>query len=107
MSLMFIHHNFLGKHDDSQYWSQLLKQSERITGLQLERLDRRDPLRRKVKADSWDEQGEFVVSFGSREQSRWIFGRFTDGLVTFRIQLYRDKPDFWNVARVDDSIGCV
>ncbi len=97
MSLMFIDHHFLGNDDGSQRWSQLLKQSERITGLQLKRLDRRDPLRRKVKANSWDEQGEFVVNFGGREQSRWILGRFTDGLVRIRIQLYRDKPNFSNV----------
>lgn len=97
MSLMFIHHHFLGKEGDSQCWSQLLKQSERSTGLQLERLDKRDPIRRKVKADSWDEQGEFVVTFGSREQSRWILGRFTDGLIRCRIQLYRDKPNYSNV----------
>lgn len=97
MSLLFIQHDFLSKHDDAQCWSQLLKQSERITGLKLERLDRRDPLRRKVKTNSWDEQGEFVITFGSREQSRWIFGRYTDGLVRCQIQLYRDKPHFSNV----------
>lgn len=93
-SFLSIHHRFLDGSDDARRWARWLKQIEKITGLQLERLDTRDPLRRKVTAGTWDEQGEFMTSFQPRHNSRWIFGRFSDPRVRVRIVLYRDRPDY-------------
>lgn len=95
-SYLKVDHDFLDRDGDGRPWARWLKKVEKVLGLEMDRLDHRDPLRRKVQPRSWDEQGEFIVSFRARQSSRWVFGRFADTRIRFRINLHRDRPNLWN-----------
>jgi len=48
-------------------------------------LDDKDPARRKV--DTLTNEGNFIVSFGKNEQSRWVWGQFDKSNVRFSLWL--------------------
>lgn len=75
-------------------WSTLFTQSQECLGFALSHLDDRDPVRRR--STSLRDDGRFVCDFGPKEESRWIFGRFTARGLDFSLVHHRDMEHWYN-----------
>ncbi len=77
--------------DSPQRWDRFLIGLESILGDRLAKLDQNDPVRRN--ADTKQGEGSYVVQFGEREDSRWVFGKFAKTKVEMEIWHYRTGQD--------------
>lgn len=75
---------------DSNIWLEFYSQTERILSASLTNLDTNDPAKRKVKRSDLESTGEFTTHFASKEDSRWLFGRFKDANVEMTIRHHKD-----------------
>ncbi|MES2951501.1 MAG: hypothetical protein V4858_23465 [Pseudomonadota bacterium] len=82
-----INHLSIESWRDSDRWATYFAQTQEILGAQLTHLDISDPVRKKVT--SLGVAGEYISSFKTREDSRWLFGKFETIGVEISIQHYR------------------
>lgn len=76
-------------------WDKYLRGVEDILNDRLVRLDDNDPVRRKSSTDS----GSFIITFGEREASRWLRGRFEKTRIELEIQHYKSGTDSFGRRR--------
>lgn len=82
---------------DAALWNDFLKGFESLMGDKIAKLDDKDPVRRK--ADTRNDEGSFVINFGTKEDSRWICGKFSRSKVEFEIQIYKAGVDSFGRPR--------
>ena len=84
---------------DPAAWDKYLQAVESVLDDRLEKLDVNDPARRK--ADVTKGEGSFIVQFGEREDSRWLWGKFTKTKIEFEIQHYKASTDSFGRFRAN------
>jgi len=72
---------------DPKQWVSFFDQTQHLLSSRLTHLDAKDPVRRKVA--SLEDAGEFACAFGPCEESRCMFGKFTDVGIEFSIRHFR------------------
>lgn len=90
-SELWIHHYSVRSWMSANDWDDYLRAVEQILDDHLVKLDQNDPIRRK--ADTKNGEGGFVVQFGEREDSRWLWGKFQKTNIEFQIQHYKAGKD--------------
>ena len=78
-------------------WNSYLRELEEIVEDTLVKLDDNDPIRRKASTKSGE--GDFIVGFGPREDSRSIFGRFEKTKIEIEITNYKSGKDSFGRLR--------
>ncbi len=74
-----------------EVWDNYLRDIEKILGDRITKLDSNDPARRK--ADTRKGEGEFMVNFGDKEDSRWLFGKFEKTKISFEVRHMKNGLD--------------
>lgn len=84
---LWINHRSVARWLDPHLWDRYLSALEEVLGDRLTKLDTNDPMRRK--ADTAKSEGDFVVAFKPREDSRWLFGVFGNSGVQIEIRHFK------------------
>jgi len=98
---LWISHYSVALWSSAELWEGYLGGIEDLFGDRLERLDERDPVRRRVESAAG--QGAFVVEFEENEDRRWVSGRFRESRIGVSITLSRGEKD-WAGRYVDNDI---
>lgn len=88
---LWIKHFSVADWFDAELWNRYLRALEDATGDRLIKLDINDPMRRE--ADTKKSEGDFVTAFKSREDSRWLFGKFERSGASLVITYYKTGLD--------------
>jgi hypothetical protein len=72
-------------------WDVYFRAIEQIFGDKIVKLDSNDPARRK--ADTKAGEGSFVIKFGEREDSRWLYGKLDKTKIEFAIDHFKTGLD--------------
>jgi len=88
---LWMSHHSVRSWNDVPEWDDYLRMVEAVLDDRLARLDINDPARRK--ADTAHGEGHFVTQFGSKEDSRWLLGKFEKTKVEVQIQHYKKGKD--------------
>lgn len=72
-------------------WDDYLRGVESLLEDRLIKLDVTDPIRRK--ADVGSGEGKFIVEFGQKEESRWLWGRFEKTKIEINIEHSKSPVD--------------
>ncbi|MBN2684671.1 MAG: hypothetical protein JXR40_05285 [Pontiellaceae bacterium] len=87
---------------DAKSWSDFYGGIGSVLSANLSHLDTNDPVRRVVK--STNDSGDFTVSFGEREESRWLHAKFRGAKVEMMIHHHKrrrvDPREFPNSINV-------
>lgn len=75
----------------AEMWDDYLRNIELILGDRIQKLDSKDPARRK--ADTRTGEGSFMVNFGDREDSRWVIGKFEKTKIWFEVRHMKTGMD--------------
>lgn len=86
--------------NESAMWNEFFPQMEVLLSDRIAKLDDKDPIRRKV--ESSNAEGDFITKFGLKEDSRWIYGKFTRSKIQFEIQFYKEGMDSFGRLRDND-----
>jgi len=78
-------------------WDDYLRTVETILCDRLVKIDDTDPIRRK--ADTKRGEGNFVIQFGERQDSRWVRGKFEKTKVEIEVQHYKSGKDSFGRER--------
>ena len=78
-------------------WDDYLRTMEVVLEDRLMKLDDNDPARRK--ADTQKGEGDFIVQFKEREDSRWIWGTFEKTKIEIEIDHYKAGKDSFGRER--------
>lgn len=85
---------------DPGLWEDVLRTLEEVLGEPLERLDESDPIRRKAIGNA--EDAAYIVSFGPKEDSRVILGKFKKTGVSLEVTIYKNGADTF--GRLRDNV---
>lgn len=86
----------------SNRWAAYLAGVEKILDDKIIRLDDKDPVRRHSTGPKSD--AEFIVAFGPKESSRWLFGKLKNTKIQFSIVLYKHGKDSFERLRENSII---
>ena len=78
---------------------------EEVLSDRLVKLDTNDPIRRK--ADTLKSEGDFMVAFKAKEDSRWLFGSFERTRVQLAIRHFKTLGPWENSITVKFPGGMV
>ena len=84
---LWISHHSAARWLDAGQWNRYLRSLEEVLSDRLVKLDTNDPMRRK--ADTIKSEGDFVVAFKAKEDSRWLFGSFEKTRVQLEIRHFK------------------
>src|SRR5438128_580184 len=87
MNDLWVDHFSVEAWNEPKFWADYFDQVQQLFGSPLTHLDVNDPVRRKLGPP--EVVGDFVCSFGPREDSRWLFGKFKDAGIDFTIRHFR------------------
>jgi len=88
---LWMYHDSVQLWTDSSLWLDYLTDAESVLGARITRLDKNDPVRRKVEKGESDKTAQFIVDFGKKEDSRWLFGKIGNLGITFSIHHHRSE----------------
>lgn len=94
---LWMSHFSMSRWTDPVVWDKYLEAAESLLGDRLEKLDVNDPARRRVNDAGG--QGQFIVQFGEREASRWLWGKFAKTKIEFEIKHYECTTDSFGRLR--------
>lgn len=98
---IWMRHRSVRAWTDATEWDEYLRTIESVLNDRLAKLDANDPARRN--ADTVRGEGHFITQFGSKEDSRWLLGRFEKTKIAVEIQLYKHGRDSFDRRR-DNTI---
>jgi hypothetical protein len=95
---LWISHHSAARWLDAGQWNHYLRSLEEVLGDRLVKLDTNDPIKRK--ADTLKSEGDFVVAFKPKEDSRWLFGSFERTSVQLEIRHFKTLGSWENSVTV-------
>jgi hypothetical protein len=94
MKEIWMRHHSAYQWNDAEKWNKYLRGVEEILGDLLVKLDVSDPIRRR--SDKVHGDGEFIVQFKAREDSRWLFGIFEKTGIKVQIRHFKNLVNWEN-----------
>ena len=91
MGEIWITHYSVRSWSSASEWDDYLCAVEYLLGDRLIKLDVNDPVRRKANVKSGE--GKFIIQFGEKEESRWLWGRFEKTKIEINIELSKLPVD--------------
>lgn len=88
---IWITHHSMKSWMSAEAWDTYFRAIEQIFGDRIVKLDLNDPARRK--ADTNAGEGSFVINFGEREDSRWLYGKFDKTKIEFEVRHFKAGLD--------------
>lgn len=95
---LWISHHSAARWLDAGQWNHYLRSLEEVLGDRLVKLDTNDPIRRR--ADTPKSEGDFMVAFKAKEDSRWLFGSFERTKVQLEIRHFKTLGSWENSITV-------
>jgi len=93
MNDLWISHYSVRDWSQACAWDQYIASVESLLGASLTHLDVNDPIKRKVVPTR---AGEYIVGFGQKEDSRWLFGSMRELGVSLTIRHFKNVGHYPN-----------
>lgn len=99
---LWMKHRSVASWNDAAAWDDYLRAVQRLLVDRLSKLDSNDPARRE--ADALHGEGSFVTQFGSKDDSRWVLGKFERTKIQIQVNHYKNGRDSFGRRR-DNNIA--